>query len=47
METAQQAMNWAVYYGIINCRDGWVAPSDGATRAKVATVLMRFCEMVK
>ena len=39
---AANAMNWAVYWGIIDGKDGALAPGAGATRAEAATMLMRF-----
>ena len=39
---AADAMNWAVYWGIIDGKDGALAPGAGATRAEAATMLMRF-----
>ena len=45
---ASEAMRWAVGTGLISGRDGSVlAPQDTATRAEVATILMRFCENVQ
>ena len=40
---AYDAMRWAVQSGIINGTDGKLAPQDNATRAQIATILMRFC----
>ena len=42
---AYRAMAWAVSRGIINGLDGSLAPQSLATRAQVAAMLMRFCEM--
>ena len=39
---AREAMNWAVGTGLINGIDGRLAPTEGATRAQIATILMRF-----
>ena len=39
---AREAMNWAVGTGLINGMDGKLAPTEGATRAQIATILMRF-----
>lgn len=39
---AQDAMVWAVKTGIINGLGGQLCPASGATRAQVATMLMRF-----
>jgi len=39
------ALNWAIGAGIINGLDGALAPQDGATRAQLATMLMRFDTM--
>lgn len=42
---AKEAFAWACSVGIINGKtDSTLAPQDTATRAEVATVLMRFCE---
>ena len=42
---AVEAVNWAVYQGIIGGKAGLLAPAAGATRAEVATMLMRFAEI--
>ena len=44
---AEKAMQWAVANGIVNGSDGKLNPQDNATRAEVAAILMRFCEMGK
>ena len=44
---AADAMQWAVANGIVNGSDGKLNPQDNATRAEVAAILMRFCEMSK
>ena len=44
---AVNAMQWAVANGIVNGSDGKLNPQDNATRAEVAAILMRFCEMSK
>lgn len=41
---ATQAMAWAVANGMISGMDGKLAPKGTATRAQVATILMRFVE---
>ena len=42
---ARDAMNWAVANGLINgMGDGTVAPNATATRAQIATILMRFAK---
>ena len=41
---AIDAMLWAVKSGIINGLDGKLAPKDNATRAQIATLLMRYLE---
>ena len=41
---AYDAMIWAVKSGIINGLDGKLAPKDNATRAQIATLLMRYLE---
>ena len=35
-------MGWAVIEGLISGSDGELLPRDGATRAQIATVLMRW-----
>ena len=44
---AAGAMPWAVANGIVNGSNGKLNPQDNATRAEVAAILMRFCEMSK
>ena len=44
---ASDAMQWAVANGIVNGSNGKLNPQDNATRAEVAAILMRFCEMSK
>ncbi|MBC5694823.1 leucine-rich repeat protein [Agathobaculum sp. M2] len=44
---AADAMQWAVANGIVNGSDGKLNPQNNATRAEVAAILMRFCEMSK
>jgi len=44
---AVNAMQWAVENGIVNGFNGKLNPQDNATRAEVAAILMRFCEMSK
>ena len=39
---AVDAMVWATEEGIINGMDGYLKPQDGATRAQLAAMLMRF-----
>ncbi len=43
---AQDAMTWAVAEGIVEGMDGNLNPAGHATRAQIATILMRFCETV-
>ena len=43
---AQEAMTWAVAEGIVEGMDGNLNPAGHATRAQIATILMRFCETV-
>ena len=44
---AQEAMSWAVAEGIVaGMEDGTLNPAGNATRAQIATILMRFCEGV-
>jgi len=46
-EYAVSAMQWAVGEGLINgVGEGTLNPKGTATRAQVATILMRFCENV-
>ena len=44
---AANAMQWAVANGIVNGSNGKLNPQNNATRAEVAAILMRFCEMSK
>ena len=44
---AAEAMQWAVAHGIVNGSNGKLNPQNNATRAQVAAILMRFCEMSK
>ena len=44
---AANAMQWAVENGIVNGSNGKLNPQNNATRAEVAAILMRFCEMSK
>ena len=44
---AVNAMQWAVANGIVNGLNGKLNPQNNATRAQVAAILMRFCEMSK
>ncbi len=39
---AVEAMNWAVAVGLINGSDGKLLPGETATRAQIATIMMRF-----
>ena len=41
---AQPAMAWAVAEGIVEGVDGTLNPAGNASRAQIATILMRFCE---
>ena len=41
---AQPAMAWAVAKGIVEGMDGNLNPAGNASRAQIATILMRFCE---
>ena len=43
---AQPAMAWAVAEGIVEGVDGTLNPAGNASRAQIATILMRFCEGV-
>lgn len=43
---ASDAMRWAVGVGLINGSDGKLLPQGDATRAQVATLLMRFAETI-
>ena len=43
---AESAMLWATQNGIISGIDGMLTPQGQATRAQVATMLMRFCEAI-
>ncbi len=41
---AVEAMNWAVAVGLINGSDGKLLPGETATRAQIATIMMRFLQ---
>jgi len=41
---ASDAMRWAVGSGLIQGIDNTLSPDTGATRAQIATIMMRFCE---
>ena len=42
---AKEAMNWAIATGLITgMEDGTLAPRGTATRAQIATILMRYCQ---
>jgi hypothetical protein len=43
---AEDAVKWAVGIGLIQGRDGALAPQGTATRAEVATILQRFIEQL-
>lgn len=40
---ARDAIAWAVGTNLINGKNGKLAPGDTATRAEIATILMRYC----
>lgn len=44
---ADEAMRWACGAGIIQGIDGALAPQSSASRAQVAAMLMRFCELLE
>ena len=44
---AVSAMQWAVGQGLIQGSNGQLRPQANASRAEVATILMRFCELMK
>ena len=45
---AVEALQWAVAEGIVTGKTGGIIdPQAGATRAETATMLMRFCELIK
>ena len=44
---AVNAMRWAVGEGLIQGSNNHLRPQSNATRAEVATILMRFCELLK
>ena len=46
-EYAIPAMQWACSAGIVNGSNSKLNPQNNASRAEVATILMRFCEMSK
>ena len=43
---AVSAMQWAVGQGLIQGSNGQLHPQENASRAEVATILMRFCELL-
>ena len=43
---AVSAMQWAVGQGLIQGSNGQLRPQSNASRAEVATILMRFCELL-
>ena len=43
---AVSAMQWAVGQGLIQGSNGQLHPQANASRAEVATILMRFCELL-
>ena len=43
---AVSAMQWAVAQGLIQGSNGQLRPQANASRAEVATILMRFCELL-
>lgn len=46
-EYAAEAVKWAIGTGLLSGKgNNCLNPRDGATRAEVATILMRFCENV-
>lgn len=45
-EYAMEAMQWACGAGIIGGKDGLLDPAGNATRAEVATMLMRFVALL-
>lgn len=44
---ANEAMHWCIMNGIINGKNGELVPTGYATRAEVATMLMRYLELGK
>lgn len=44
---AVSAVQWAVGQGLIQGSNGQLRPQANASRAEVATILMRFCELMK
>ena len=43
---AVSAMQWAVGQGLVQGSNGQLRPQSTASRAEVATILMRFCELL-
>ena len=43
---ASEAMQWAVAEGLLQGSNGKLNPQGSATRAQVATILMRFMEKI-
>ena len=44
---ALTSLGWAVNTGLMQGNDNHVMPSNSATRAQVAAILMRFCQNVE
>ena len=44
---ATDAMRWSVGEGLIQGSNNYLRPQSNATRAEVATILMRFCELLE
>ena len=44
---ATEAVSWIVMNGIINGKEGTLLPGGIASRSEAATMLMRFCELIK
>ena len=44
---ATDAMRWAVGTGLVSGKTATTLnPTDGATRAEIATIIMRYCENI-
>ena len=44
---SKEAMQWAVGSGLIQGSNNALTPQANASRAQIATILMRFCELMK
>ncbi|MBE6910423.1 MAG: hypothetical protein E7474_12775 [Ruminococcaceae bacterium] len=45
-EWAYEPMCWVTMKGIVNGKDGRLAPKDSATRAEVSAIMQRYCQLL-